>query len=134
MPEISGCDLARHAANRNVLALLCSGHPDADAKVRGADCPYLAKPYQINDLVYASAKAIAHTTENIRRIKAFQAKLETTTEGLKVGLAESDRLMSAGKAILAWFPSPRSVALKRRVKLRRNRAFLGMSFGNGSLI
>jgi hypothetical protein len=57
-------------------------------------------------LVYASAKAITHATENIRRIKAFLTKLETTTEGLKAGLAESDELMSASKAVLVGSSSP----------------------------
>jgi hypothetical protein len=49
-----------------------------------------------------------HTTENIRRIKASLTKLETTTEGLKADLAESNPLMSESKAILAGLPSSKS--------------------------
>jgi DNA-binding response OmpR family regulator len=109
IPGISGYDLARHAANRNISTLLSSGHPDADAKLRKSDCPYLAKPYRISDLVYESAKAITHAADNIRRIKASLGKFATTTEGLEVDLAESSRLMSESKAILAGLPSPKSV-------------------------
>jgi DNA-binding NtrC family response regulator len=111
MPEISGYDLARSAANRNIPALLTSGHPDADAKLKESDCPYLAKPYRISDLVYESAKAITHAAENIRRIKETLAKLETTKEGLKADLAESNRLMSESNAILVGLPSPKPVPL-----------------------
>jgi DNA-binding response OmpR family regulator len=32
MPEISGYELAKRAANRNIPALLSGGHPDAGAK------------------------------------------------------------------------------------------------------
>jgi CheY-like chemotaxis protein len=39
MPEISGYELARRAANRNIPTLLSSGHPDADAELRGSECP-----------------------------------------------------------------------------------------------
>lgn len=44
MPEISGYELARRAANRNIPTLLSTGHPDADIKLRDVQCPYLAKP------------------------------------------------------------------------------------------
>jgi DNA-binding response OmpR family regulator len=109
IPGISGYDLARHAANRNIPTLLSSPRSYGDAKLKMFDCPYLAKPYQISDLVYESAKALTHAAENIRRIKASLAKLEATVEGLKADLAESNRLVSESKAILAGLPSPKSV-------------------------
>src|ERR1700759_4660754 len=40
MPEISGYELARRAANRNIPVLLSSGHRDADIKLRDIECPY----------------------------------------------------------------------------------------------
>jgi CheY-like chemotaxis protein len=106
MPEISGYELARRAANRNIPTLLSSGHPDADARLKECECPYLAKPYRITDLISESAKAITQAGENIRRIRASLARLEATTEGLKADLAESSRLMNESKAILAGKLSP----------------------------
>jgi CheY-like chemotaxis protein len=99
MPEISGYELARHAANRDIPTLLSSGHPNADL-----ECPYLAKPYRVTDLIGKATEAITHAGENIRRIKASLAKLEATTEGLKADLVESNRLMNESKTILAGRP------------------------------
>jgi CheY-like chemotaxis protein len=104
MPEISGYELARRAANRNIPTLLTSGHPDADIKLKEYECPYLAKPYRVADLICGAAEAITHASENIRRIKISLAKLEATTEGLKADLVESNRLMNESKAILAGHP------------------------------
>jgi DNA-binding NtrC family response regulator len=101
MPGISGYELAKHAANRNIPTLLSTGHPDADAKLRKSECPYLAKPYRVTDLIFEAAEAITHASENIRRIKASLAKLAATTEGLKDAMAESGRVMNESKAILA---------------------------------
>ena len=106
MPEISGYELARRAANRNIPALLSSGHPDADIKLKEYKCPYLAKPYRVADLISKAAEAITHADENIRRIRASLAKLEATTKGLKADLAESNRLISESKAILAGRQPP----------------------------
>ena len=39
MPEISGYELARRAANRNIPTLLSSGHPDANAKLQELNVP-----------------------------------------------------------------------------------------------
>jgi CheY-like chemotaxis protein len=70
MPEISGYELAKCAAIRNIPALLSSGHPDADIKIRKSNCPYLAKPYWVTDLTFKVAEATTHADENVRYIKA----------------------------------------------------------------
>jgi CheY-like chemotaxis protein len=109
MPEISGYELARRAANRNIPTLLSSGHPDADAKLKEYEFPYLAKPYRIADLIGEAAVAITQAGENIRRIKASFARLEATTEGLQAAMAESERLVNESKAILARCSPPEPV-------------------------
>jgi len=109
MPEISGYELARRAANRNIPTLLSTGHPDADIKLKESECPYLAKPYRLPELISEAAEAITHADENIRRIKASLAKLAATTEGLKAAMAESERLMNESKAILAGRLPPESI-------------------------
>jgi CheY-like chemotaxis protein len=109
MPEISGYELARRAANRNIPTLLSSGHPDADAKLREYEFPYLAKPYRATDLLSGAAIAITQASENIRRIKASFVRLEATVEGLKADMAESERLMNESKALLARCSPPEAV-------------------------
>jgi DNA-binding NtrC family response regulator len=106
MPEVSGYELARRAANRNIPALLSSGHPDATATLQECEFPHLAKPYRIDELVEAASIAITHGRENIRRIEASLARLEATTEGLKAAMAESDRLIKESKALLARCSAP----------------------------
>jgi two-component system, sensor histidine kinase and response regulator len=105
MPEISGYELARRAANRNIPTLLSSGHPDADIKLKEYACPYLAKPYRVTELISQAAEAITHADANIRRIKTSLAKLEATTDGLKATIAESNRIINESKAIIAGRPS-----------------------------
>ena len=109
MPEISGYELARRAANRNIPTLLSSGHPDADAKLRDYEFPYLAKPYRVAELLSGAAMAITQASENIHRIKASFVRLEATTEGLKADMAKSERLMNESKALLARCASPEPV-------------------------
>jgi CheY-like chemotaxis protein len=114
MPEVSGYELARRAASRNIPTLLSSGHPDADVKLKESECPYLAKPYRVAELIGEAAEAITHARENIRRIKASLAKLEATTEGSKADLAESNRLINESKAILAGPPATKGLGAVER--------------------
>jgi DNA-binding NtrC family response regulator len=111
LPEISGFELARRAANRNIPALLSSGHPDAVAKLKECEFPHLAIPYRIADLISGAAVAITQATENIRRIKTSFAMLEATTEGLKAAMAKSERLMNESKAILARCSAEPAISL-----------------------
>jgi DNA-binding NtrC family response regulator len=94
MPQASGYELAKHAASRNMPTLLCSGHPDALKKLTAADCPHLAKPFKLNELVYEAAKIITNPAENIRRVKISLARLQETNDALRAETTESRRLMS----------------------------------------
>jgi DNA-binding NtrC family response regulator len=104
MPEISGFKLAERAANKNIPSLLCTGHPDALARLQEHGYPYLAKPFKVADLIHEAAKAITATAENIARVKASAAKLQATAEGLKDAIAESRRLVKQSKALVADRP------------------------------
>lgn len=97
LPEISGYELARHAASRNIPALLSSGHSDADAQLKEFEWPYLAKHYQVSDLIGEVAEAIAHPGQNICRVKASVARLAATTQGWKAAMAASERLLNESK-------------------------------------
>jgi CheY-like chemotaxis protein len=101
MPEISGLVLAERAANRNIPALLCTGHPDALAQLQEHGYPHLAKPFKAADLIHESAKAITAAAENIARVKASAARLQATVHGLKDAIGESRRLLERTKALLA---------------------------------
>jgi DNA-binding response OmpR family regulator len=95
MSQISGYELARRAANSNIPVLLCTGQPDALAKLTDHDFPPLAKPFKISELVYEAAKIITNTAENISRVKASLVRLQVTTEGLRADMAESRRLIES---------------------------------------
>jgi CheY-like chemotaxis protein len=81
MPDISGYELARHAANRNIPTLLSTGHPDADAELTGSEFPHISKPFRTAELVSQAAIAITQAAENIRRVKAFLATIQATAKG-----------------------------------------------------
>jgi DNA-binding response OmpR family regulator len=102
LPEISGYVLARRAADRHIPVLLSSGYPDAGAKLEGCEFPYLAKPYLITELVFEAAQTITQADKNLRRIKAFFARLDA--EGLKADWTKSDRLIN--EILLAGRLSP----------------------------
>jgi DNA-binding response OmpR family regulator len=100
LSQMSGYELAKRAANRNIPSLLCSGHPQALAKLRQYDLPHLAKPFNTVELTFAAAQVIVYNQENIRRIKDSFARLQITTDGLRADLAESRRLMKQSEALL----------------------------------
>jgi two-component system, OmpR family, catabolic regulation response regulator CreB len=122
MPEVSGYDLARRAADRNVPALLCTGHPDALARLETCGCPHLAKPFKIAELVYEAATIITHAAENIHRVKASLAQLQVTAAGLQAAMDESDRLMQDSKALLAGRSSARLIRSETTLGSRREAA------------
>jgi two-component system, OmpR family, catabolic regulation response regulator CreB len=97
MPEISGYELARRAANQNIPALLCTGHPDALINLKNSGCPHLAKPFQIQELVHQAAEIITRPAENISLVKASLAQLQATAADLQADLAESRQLANENK-------------------------------------
>ena len=101
IPELSGYELAKRAANKNVPALLCTGHPDVLVELEKCGCPHLAKPFKIAELVYEAATVITHAAENIARVKASLAQLQITAAGLKATMDDSKRLIQESKALLA---------------------------------
>jgi CheY-like chemotaxis protein len=62
-PGISGYELARRATNRNIPVLLCSEHSEALIKLKEHDCPHLAKPFRLDELIYEIAKVITQAQE-----------------------------------------------------------------------
>jgi two-component system, OmpR family, catabolic regulation response regulator CreB len=99
MPEISGYELAKHAANQNIPALLCTGHPDALINLKNYGCPHLAKPFRIQELVHQAAWIITRPAENISLVKASLAQLQATAAGFQADLAESCRLVNESKSL-----------------------------------
>jgi CheY-like chemotaxis protein len=105
MPDISGYELARHAANRNIPTLLSTGHPDADAELTGSEFPHISKPFRTAELVSRAAIAITRAAENIGRVKASLATIQATAKGLASEMARSSQVMRESKALLAQVAS-----------------------------
>jgi DNA-binding NtrC family response regulator len=95
VPRMSGFELAKRAADRQIPSLLCSGHPDALAKLEEYGFPYIAKPFRPMDLLYQSAKVITQTSRNISRVKGSYARLQATTEARR--LMRDSEALCAGR-------------------------------------
>jgi CheY-like chemotaxis protein len=89
MPDISGYELARRAANMNIPTLLCTGHPDAMGELQDVGCPHLAKPFSPHELISEAAAVIACAAENISRVKASLTRLRATLDRLEAEMEES---------------------------------------------
>jgi DNA-binding response OmpR family regulator len=101
MPDISGFELARRAANRNVPALLCSGNPDTLQKLADFEVPHLAKPFAPDLLISEAARVIAQAQTNIRKVRETCTKLLAASGRLEAEMARSRALVRESKAILA---------------------------------
>jgi DNA-binding response OmpR family regulator len=101
MPEISGFELARRAANRNVPALLCSGNPDTLRKLVDFEVPHLAKPFAPDLLILEAARVITQAQTNIRKIRETCTQLLAASGRLEAEMARSRALVRESKAILA---------------------------------
>jgi DNA-binding NtrC family response regulator len=95
LPGMSGLDLAEIAANGNISVLLISGYPDLNFKLHQYQYPHLMKPFPLDALRIAAAKAISEHTENLARVKASAAQMLATTRGLRAAMVEADRLRDA---------------------------------------
>jgi DNA-binding response OmpR family regulator len=104
MSQISGYELAKRAANRNIPALLSSEHPDAIRKLKEYDLPCLLKPYRLKELIFTSAQLIVYNQQNVRRVKVSLTRLLATTDGLRADIAESRRLMRESEALIRRQP------------------------------
>jgi hypothetical protein len=63
--------------------------------------PHLPRPFRTDELVSQAAIAITQAAENIRRVKASVAKIQSTAKGLASEIARSSQLMRESKALLA---------------------------------
>jgi DNA-binding response OmpR family regulator len=101
MPDISGLELGRRAANRNVPALLCSGNPNTLQKLADFGVPHLAKPFALDLLILESARVITEAQSNIRKVRQTCTQLLAATGRLEAEMARSSALVRESKAILA---------------------------------
>jgi DNA-binding NtrC family response regulator len=93
LPEISGLELAAIAANRNIPALVIAGHPQTIERLDRVGCPYLVKPFALEQLLSEAARVMAEAADNIRRVKASAAQLQTGVSGLMTTLGETQQLI-----------------------------------------
>jgi DNA-binding response OmpR family regulator len=100
MPTISGFDLARRAADRNIPTLLSSGNLGSLTTMVEFGIPHIAKPIRLATLISEAAKVIAHAQENIRTVKTTCVKALAAKEIRESGLARSRALMEERRAIL----------------------------------
>ena len=78
MPEIPGLELANRALAKGVPPLLYTGHPDRLAQLQDCDCPHLAKPFKVEDLIDGVAKIITGMPESLKRIETSLTHLQAS--------------------------------------------------------
>jgi DNA-binding NtrC family response regulator len=93
----SGVGLAKLAANENVPVLLMSGHPSIAVDLQRLALPFLAKPFTMDRLFAEARRVILETADNINRVKASAARLQTNIESLTDVVETSRRLIKDGK-------------------------------------
>lgn len=101
VPEISGFELARRAANSNVPVLLMSGHPEQQDLCREYWFPFVAKPF-LPSALSVSIMAILHRTpQNIARVQQSCSRLATTMMRSKLLALEASRLCNESRVLRA---------------------------------
>jgi DNA-binding response OmpR family regulator len=76
LPDLSGFDLARAIADRNVPVLLMSEHPENQDSCRSYEFPHIAKPFRPSELISLGRRVLRHAEENIVRVREACARLD----------------------------------------------------------
>jgi len=92
LPDMSGFALAKRAADRNVPALLMSGHPREQEACRTHEYPHLDKPFALSALTAAAREAVTGARENIARLHKSYARLTAT-------LGQTERVISESQLV-----------------------------------
>ena len=75
MPGMHGLEFAAHACARGVPLVLMTGEPTMATMLRKLACPYLEKPFGLEQLSAAVRAAIDEVDENTRTIRAALDRL-----------------------------------------------------------
>lgn len=94
MPGVPGLVLTAVAANRNIPALMMSGHPDEAMKYDRFGFPYLSKPFGLEALAREVEKVMADKAEAVRRVREAVALMSAdgAFKGRPAESASADRV------------------------------------------
>jgi DNA-binding NtrC family response regulator len=96
----SGIKLAEIAANQNTLVLLMTGHAETASYLKQFDFPRLLKPFDLGQLIEATALAMADRHRTVQRLIDGLARMHANLAGLDVETANARRLIATSREIV----------------------------------
>jgi DNA-binding NtrC family response regulator len=121
LPDGSGFDLAKDAANRHVPLLLIPGHPDDQWTCKDCGHPHLDKPFSMAALAKALPMAIRDTKQIIERIHLSHARLTASREHRAALVSEARQLRSESRRLQA-----------ESAAFRRQYSYVAVNYGLGT--
>lgn len=73
LPGLSGIEVAKHAIRRGIVVLLVTGHPERQDQLAAVDCPFLRKPFRLQQLLDGLIELAADAREHQHRMHAALA-------------------------------------------------------------
>lgn len=83
LPDMSGFEVARCAANNDVPAIVMSGHPEKMLLCEEHRFPHLRKPFSIFQLTSLATQVVREAEQNIAQLQRSYARLKATMEASK---------------------------------------------------
>jgi CheY-like chemotaxis protein len=83
LPDMSGFEVARCAANNDVPAIVMSGHPEKMLLCQEHRFPHLRKPFSIFQLTSLATQVVREAEQNIAQLQRSYARLKATMEASK---------------------------------------------------
>jgi DNA-binding response OmpR family regulator/DNA-binding MarR family transcriptional regulator len=123
LPDISGFEVARRAANGNVAVLLMSGHPAQQELCRVHTFPLLEKPFRPTALIASITEIMRRTRHNIFRVQQSCYSLDVTVAHSKLLALKAAWLREESAALRTQCVTLRTecLALRTECVTKRNR-------------
>ncbi len=91
LPDTSGLELARLAANENMSVLMLSENPGISEELHRLNYQYLEKPFSSDRLLTESRRVMIENRRNTSRIKTSSAMLHANLKALQAEVESAHR-------------------------------------------
>jgi DNA-binding response OmpR family regulator len=95
LPDTSGIELAKLAANQNIPVLMLSENPPISQELRRLDFQFLEKPFDLNLLLATSRRVMLEHAAHLKQIKPDAAFAAPNLEALRAEVAEAHQQFDA---------------------------------------
>jgi DNA-binding NtrC family response regulator len=98
LPDMTGFQVAAHAADLRIPVLITSGHPDATLLCQTYGFSFLPKPFSLDALVTQTFALIGQAEQNVALLAASCAALRDTVGDWRHVMIEARRLVQESAA------------------------------------